>query len=487
MSHALKAASSETLKEILLLLSSQKLPATPLNFRWAYEKVSGHADLELCERRELADILSFNSTPARSIAGSDPLLDALQTLIAEAQLSKELINGLIKSSFTALLNQSPELKNTLDQLQAALANGEALATLAPALSLAAAQCAEASQSDQQILLGMRRLLECVALNVEALAEDGKSVEGQVATLRQISAPGPLTLNSLKDAERVLTELAATQSTLKDSLAQSRRQIKELIREFVAQMDSDAGALGEQSQKMEDLTEIALSNDDLPQIKIALTSLAKEARLAASKTRETHESLAQKETKIAQAQQQIDSLQKQLAEVSQKVKEDALTGALNRRGLEEIALRELSGAQRGQQSLCLAILDIDDFKIFNDQLGHTSGDQALQYLVTTLKNVLRPSDTISRFGGEEFVLLLPHSSIEHAKKVIIRVQRALTKDFWMQNDQRLLTFSSGVTAWRASDTLTEMITRADRLLYAAKNSGKNKVMSDLCSPSEEESR
>ena len=133
------------------------------------------------------------------------------------------------------------------------------------------------------------------------------------------------------------------------------------------------------------------------------------------------------------------------------------------------------ARRGA-TMCLALIDIDNFKSINDQLGHAAGDEALVHLSKVAKAQLRASDTLGRFGGEEFVILMPDTELEDADQVLVRVQRALTKEIFMgAGEKRLITFSAGVTIVRDNETQSQAQERADAAMYTAKRTGKNKVV------------
>ena len=159
-----------------------------------------------------------------------------------------------------------------------------------------------------------------------------------------------------------------------------------------------------------------------------------------------------------------------------MREDQLTGALNRRGLDEAFEREATRADRSQTPLCIALIDIDDFKRLNDTLGHQAGDQALIHLSNVIKDALRPSDSVARYGGEEFIVVLPGISIEEAAATVERLQRELTKKFFLhENDRVLVTFSAGVAQREPEESQEDVIGRADKAMYKAKKAGKNRVV------------
>ena len=175
-----------------------------------------------------------------------------------------------------------------------------------------------------------------------------------------------------------------------------------------------------------------------------------------------------------AELRIAELENELAAARQASHTDPLTGALNRRGFDEACARELSRAQRRGAGFALAHIDLDDFKQLNDTFGHHAGDLALIRLVEVLRSSLRPTDVLCRFGGEEFVLLLPETSLADATLVVSRFLREFSSAA-IAGTGRVLTFSAGVV-FRAPDESTEQaIQRADAATYAAKRSGKNCVV------------
>jgi diguanylate cyclase len=163
-------------------------------------------------------------------------------------------------------------------------------------------------------------------------------------------------------------------------------------------------------------------------------------------------------------------------VSAEARHDPLTGALNRKGLDEALERELSTVRRKETPLCMALLDIDNFKKLNDTLGHAKGDEALNHLASVARECMRPQDTLARFGGEEFVILLPDTPLDRGIDAMTRLQRELTKRFFMAGAEKvLITFSAGVAQLAQGEAANDAIRRADQAMYLAKRAGKNRVL------------
>lgn len=155
--------------------------------------------------------------------------------------------------------------------------------------------------------------------------------------------------------------------------------------------------------------------------------------------------------------------------------DSLTNVYNRRGLFQVGEFEFARAHRQQRSYSAVMLDIDHFKRVNDRYGHAAGDQALRVLAERCQKGLRSVDIVGRYGGEEFMILLPGSNLETACRVAERVRQSMVNEpFPTEAGPLRIAISVGVTEMNASDTFQSLIERADLAMYAAKNSGRNRV-------------
>jgi diguanylate cyclase (GGDEF)-like protein/PAS domain S-box-containing protein len=155
----------------------------------------------------------------------------------------------------------------------------------------------------------------------------------------------------------------------------------------------------------------------------------------------------------------------LIEVKMLASSDALTGLPNRRSLDEQLPREMARARRHSTPLCLAIIDIDFFKAYNDAHGHLAGDGMLRDCAEAWDSELRGEDTIVRYGGEEFLVLLP-ASLDQAADTVERL-RAVTPDGQ--------TCSAGLACWDLEESAEDLLERADVALYAAKNDGRDRLV------------
>ncbi len=155
--------------------------------------------------------------------------------------------------------------------------------------------------------------------------------------------------------------------------------------------------------------------------------------------------------------------------------DELTGLPNRRHALELLMHEERKSTRAVAMPCLGLIDIDHFKRVNDTLGHPAGDETLRLFSNLLSQTLRPGDVLARWGGEEFLLLLPGSSMDEAVRVLERLrERCADPAQWRQAPHLQVTFSAGLTAHIAGESTQSSIARADSALYRAKAAGRNRV-------------
>ena len=184
-----------------------------------------------------------------------------------------------------------------------------------------------------------------------------------------------------------------------------------------------------------------------------------------------------EIALYMAFQDITGRKKKEMKLFDQATRDPLTNCYNRRQFEELATKEVQRSRRYHHPFCLFMIDADHFKNVNDTHGHAVGDLVLQALANCCRMTLRESDIVARFGGEEFVILLPEISLENAHKVAERLRIKISKIVVKneQNEDVRFTVSIGLVSSTVTDNIEEMLKMADEALYVAKENGRNRVI------------
>jgi len=185
------------------------------------------------------------------------------------------------------------------------------------------------------------------------------------------------------------------------------------------------------------------------------------------------------SKVHQLETETKGLHEQLVEEQKNAMQDALTKLPNRLAWNQRLDYEFSRWHRYQSPLVVVIWDIDDFKKVNDTYGHKAGDKVLTTIATLLKDRVRETDFIARFGGEEFVMLLPETEVAPAQAVVEKLRKAVEDCEFHHGEKRVaITVSGGMTQFKKGDTPETAFERSDQFLYKAKASGKNRCYSEL---------
>ncbi|WP_095083440.1 GGDEF domain-containing protein [Pseudomonas sp. Irchel s3h17] len=180
-------------------------------------------------------------------------------------------------------------------------------------------------------------------------------------------------------------------------------------------------------------------------------------------------------RVASMEQEAQGYREHLEEQRQKALVDPLTGLPNRAAWSERLEHEVARWQQHDTTLLLAMLDLDHFKRINDNYGHLAGDKVLKIIATVLRKRLRGSDFIARFGGEEFVLLVPDTSLAAGVNLLETLRAAIGAcPFHFKGEPVTITVSIGVTAFKPGERSDLVLKRADQALYRAKNAGRNRV-------------
>jgi diguanylate cyclase len=322
--------------------------------------------------------------------------------------------------------------------------------------------------------GLLKLLRLLVDNVGELVVDDQWLRGQIAVVQQ-AISGPLSLEALEEAERNLKDVLFKQSLLKVSLIEAKASLKQMVAAFIDQLGQLSESTGDYHDTMESLAQQVRQTEDMGRLKVLLDEIMRETRTVQASTLRAREEVLAARRAVDLAERKISDLETELAQASATAREDHLTGTLNRRGLNEAFERELASVQRTSRPLSIALLDIDNLHDLSDKHGRQAGDDALAHLAAVIKETVRPTDVVARFRAQEFLLLLPGSDVGQGVDVMVRLQRELTKRFFLHDNNRLLiTFSAGVAGYAAGDSQGDAVKRVEAALQRAKHSGRNQV-------------
>lgn len=322
-----------------------------------------------------------------------------------------------------------------------------------------------------------QLMRIVVGNVAELVLDDEWMKGQIQVIQDIMGH-PLDINVIYEAESALKELLFKQGQLKFSVIEAREGIKRMTEDFVARLAQMTEHAAQYHTKIEGYEARISNTEDIVDLNVLLDDLMRDTHSMQVDALRAHDDIKEIQSKADEAQSKVRELTMEMSQLSQVVQQDYLTGALNRRGMEDAFEREFSRAERTGTPLSVAVMDVDYFKKLNDGLGHDAGDKALQHLVRVTREALRPTDILARYGGEEFVIILPETDIEEGINVMQRVQRDLTRNIFLHDNQKILiTFSAGVAQRQAEEHQAQIIKRADEAMYRAKHAGRNRVFAD----------
>lgn len=368
------------------------------------------------------------------------------------------------------------LEVLIDDLQQ-LRDAAALDAYLPRLRTFMIQLELQSQQEGRLVTSLASLLKLMLDNIAEINHSDSYLVGQVSSLQEVLSHEPLSMQQLYQLETNLREVIRKQGTLKSTLDEAASSLRALLDSFIsrlAQMTDNTDVFHEKIAKH---SERLKNTQDVNELNGIVGDLVEDTIEMQQGLSQSREELVMAREQVEAAEQRIQDLEVALEAASAKVKEDQLTGAYNRRGLAEHFQREISRTERSHNPLSVALIDVDNFKQLNDRYGHLAGDDALIYLVDVIRSSIRPSDVVARFGGEEFVLLMPDTPLDEALETIRRLQRELTKTFFLANNDRLvITFSAGVAQWHLGERDIDVIERADQAMYQAKLAGKNRVCS-----------
>ncbi|CAG4883220.1 putative Diguanylate cyclase [Georgfuchsia toluolica] len=442
----------EIAHEILLRLAQRSLPPTPANYLAAYQEISGTSN----------EVVSGIAHPAA------PVYQIESTL-------KELSAHLLEDTVAILLAETPELADEAKvlamKIRATHSSGQVL-QLATKIKEFNCRLGLVAQDKAEIRDALLKLLSLMISNIDGLYGDDKWLSGQINVVAELIDQRPLNIRHLDAAESRLRDLAVKQSSMKQELTQAQEQLKAMLATFIDQLASFTELTSDYHAKIENCVARIAQASTINELSKVLDDAMRETRGIQAQALHTHTDFSALKLRVEESEQEISRLRTELALASKLVRHDSLTNALNRKGMNEAIEREVTRRKRYGGDLSVAMLDIDNFKRFNDIFGHSVGDAALIHLSSLLRATIRPQDVLARYGGEEFFLLLPNANLRGATMAMTRVQSELARKDFLHNHKKIqITFSCGVAEIRQEESALEVIQRADNAMYMAKRTGK----------------
>lgn len=495
---------SEIAREALRRLAEKHLAPTPANYQSCYNEIAGLVEAAPFPDQQLRLIalalVATNEAQEKQLHALDTAIgrrswravqDALVAYVAAGgakgkesvehsqALSPEFSAKLarfVESVVPALGDENARVGEMLGPLLQTLRRPPVdSAVIQAMLANFAHQAVSAAEEQAEIKDSLLKLLHLIIENIGELSLDDSWLKGQIDGLLLAVAP-PLTLRHLDEMERRLRDVMAKQSEAKHRSIEAQEEMRQMLAAFIDRLammnESSTTFQGKIEQSARDIEQVKKIEELAPLLKDVIAA----TRSMAEETTQSREQLQTLRSKVLATEAELVQLHLELDSASALARHDPLTDALNRKGLDEALAREISGVQRKESPLSVCLLDIDNFKKLNDRLGHEAGDSALIHLANVARNSMRPTDTLARYGGEEFVILMPDTPLESGIEAMVRLQRELTKAFFLSGRERvLITFSAGVAQLAADESGADAIRRADRAMYLAKRAGKNRVM------------
>ena len=311
-------------------------------------------------------------------------------------------------------------------------------------------------------------------SIADLAEDDSWAKGQCDAMRAKIDEG-LTVRGVRAVSELLRNTRERQGQVRVERAQARDSLKGLINRMLTELNELGSQTGNFHDSVGRYADVIEQADSLEGLAGVVREMVEESRTVQSLVRQTQSRLQEEHSKASGLTRRVSELEEEMQRLSDEVCTDQLTQVANRRGLMQAFEAERARHERSGAPLAIGLLDIDNFKRLNDELGHGAGDEALRSLAALVSKTLRPTDLVARYGGEEFVVLLPETPMDEAQTILTRLQRTLTGGLFMHEQKQVfVTFSAGVTAYRLPERVEDALERADRGMYEAKRTGKNRT-------------
>lgn len=489
------------IRDLLIQLETHHAGLTPAKKKDAIDQVisgSGTPDVLVTRLQALIRSWSQQATVERGVLpSSEPLPVPPQAPVAPAAVAtgaalpgvaspwqggildlRDIIAQLVDNTLSIVLRDTPDLAAEATAIATAVRearNGDALIGLSERLKKLCYRALFVAEDQSELGGALLHLVQLIIDNISELVIEDKWLTGQIKVVRDLIQQ-PLSLRRLDDVERRMKDVIVKQSALKKSLNEANERLKLMLATFVDRLADFSEVTSDYHNKIEGYADKISKAGDITELTEVLDEVMRETRVVQVNAARSRDELGSMRVRVTEAEEVVARLQNELSNASELVRHDLLTGALNRKGLDEALEKEIARLRRQKGTLSVALLDVDNFKRLNEEHGKLVGDAALVHLSKIVQATVRPQDMLARYGGEEFVVLLPNTTMDDAVATMTRVQRELTREFFLNNNEKvLITFSCGVAEIRDAEDPYDALKRADGAMYRAKRAGKNRVI------------
>ena len=423
------------------------------------EQKPGQADGDTMQNPGLTPLVHFldHLTPP---AGIQKEIDGFRALISAQQHTADIIAQAEKAARLI----SSELENKTDDQDVVASTRDALIELIERMPVSTA-CSSEAATVKHAILGVTERNEfkpCIGALADLIHHMRDEMQHEIHNLLQFLRS---TAHRLHDFESVMNR----SRDLHTDASNDALQLSETLCGELKLMREDVFI-------SEDVDGLKSAIDSkLGHINEGLSTFVDSQHKRASEASNTIDSMV---TKLKDLEDEAENLREDLEETQARVLVDPLTGVLNRSGYIETVAKQFARWKRYGGALSLAVIDLDLFKKINDSYGHAAGDKVLSTVATNLGDRIRQSDILCRYGGEEFVLILPETTFDDALVLVNDLRTYIESCGFRYKDTPVpVTLSGGVAQFHSRDSLQNVFERADQAMYQAKHNGRNQICSE----------
>ncbi len=404
----------------------------------------------------LVHFLDHLTTPA----GIQKEIDGIRELIATKQHTADIITQTERAARAI----SDELENQIHGHGAVEPTRDVLTELIERMPISSACSSEAAAVKHSILTvrAQTDFKPCIAALADLIRHMRDELQNEIDNMSNFLRNTAHRLNDFETVMRRSRDLHTGASDAALQLSETLCGEIQLMREDVFVATDVDGLKSAIDSKLETISE-------------GLGTFVDSQQQRASEASQTINNMV---TKLQDLESEAENLREDLEQTTARVLIDPLTGVLNRSGYIETIDKQFARWKRYGGALSLAVIDLDRFKSINDQYGHAAGDKVLATVASNLGDLIRDSDTLCRFGGEEFVLLVPEATADDAVMLVNKLRSHIESCGFRYKDTPVpVTISGGVAHFHVGDSIEDVFERADRAMYQAKHSGRNQICSE----------